>query len=1119
MISKENKTERLSQDIGHLNVLNQLRDDARSLRDNGIEALIHFSVKDENWEQQISDNEKVLFRRAKHLAWNLGRIPEHKCDHNDLLFFSARQGGPRRSSHPTEEHEYPDWPEISVPLFSLEDFLDAGGFCSKLKNPTDRLSRYVRKRLRRRTREFLEQYTSGTEPDLSLLKALVKELNVLIAGPLLYTRYRFAHVSLSRETQKLLVKPPKQHVKPRKPPLKSAKRSVKPLNGHVLPRLNRTLLCEAYPSMLAQCGDSIELFDMPGEPAPILFAANFLRTRLGNLRGYLDEGALMCYYRVIRELYNLHDTNWGFGAARPGEQTGKPSVFVTTECTRAIGFFARLMENTAQFLKRLHEIKTYVEHVELGQTSKDPVIPRLHEGWCASELEWCTASVKTTIESFRDYVALLLPNFEEDSNLEDIIACVESSVRYFARLSLSSVKDVMDWTKILRHMEADSFNKWRRNESRIARESKETRSVALQLMPESDLTETAHRVAWGALAGARQEFKKLRERENDRHSGAQNLRDKKSIEKELLDEASDVFAKTAEWLRAHLHPAREYFEKNLHRCLAENMRGRSPRIVQDLALSSLSAGLISKNWGRPDYSQAIEILCENLDENGEFPDGPPFCFTAKGEGRVVINAQLIRAFAQLSQHLTAHLNPEVIEQMPKVIERMIGYFRSHSIKHEHGIAWPSLGSFNGKRSCLWITSLSVLSLHRIVLMLDAYINEGVKKHFKRKSPAELKREGVPFLHELMCSDIGYGSLPEGQRPEPRRVVMELEAMRAHLLGPGRSRKVLLAKEALGTSPLRSLILYGPPGTGKTTLASSLALTSNVDLVQVRSHDLLRRGTELVIEQASDVMDALKLLTSTVILFDEFEVMLHSRPEAPVRITEMLTGNMLPKLDELYKAAGENGIGYLLATNYVEHFDPAAIRDSRFDQMMFIYYPDAASRTCRLVSEFKYLMSQLKKEKMPLKVVEGADLRLMEVVSKTSECYINRLCRMGWFVAPREIITAPVDRRGTSADSVEKRVISYETDRKLSPVWKYIIENEKAGVPNLSGSAKKMDKQAAKSSDSSEEFDGKKTDILTKVRRWDKRLSHLVENKSEFRWEKAIDLLSSDPRPFAAAAKK
>ena len=971
MILKENETERLSQDMDYLNTLNSLRVEARSLRDKGLEAIVHFSLDDdETWEQDISDNEKVLFRRAKHLAWNLGEIEEYECDHPDVLYFYKEFTKPQPSQRGQASiflGRYPVWPVIGVP-------------------PIDPVS----------------------DPHTGL----------------------------------------------------------------------------------------VNLFDMRDEPAPILFAANYLRTRLGNLPGYLDESTLLCYYRIIRELYNLHGKNWALGAARAGEHSGDPSVFVTTECSRAIGYFARLLENTSLFLSMMNETKAYIHHVKRGLSSDEAGIPALHPSWCASELEWCNASLKTTVESFRDYVAILLPDLKAVAGPEEIITLVEKSVHFFAESSWSSFRMVAKSVSKLRQREEESLKKWRIEHSR------ELGNAALKQMPEFDLTETAHRVALGALAGARQEFKKL-------------AKDPKQGNK--LDEASAVFAQLADWLRTHLDPAKEYFEKNLHRCLVESARNKNPKIVQDLAFSALSVGLITKDWNRYDCSKALEILCENLDEDGKFPDGPAFCYTAQHGGRVVINAQIIRAFAQLAQHLKAHLKPEVVKGLPKVVGRMISYFSSQARNNKHGIGWPSLHPSDGKRSCLWVSSLSVLSLHRIVLMLDAYINRGVKKHFKTKSPDELRAEGVPFLHELMCSDIGFVCVRGSKTRGLNRVVMELEGMRAHLNGAGRASKAI--NDALDKLPLCSLILHGPPGTGKTTLVKSLAVTSNVDLIEVTANDLLRPVTDRVMEQSSDVMDALKLLTSTVILFDEFEVALHKRPETPVSVTEMLTGNMLPKLDALYKAAKKNSIAYVLSTNYVERLEEAAIRDERFDRMKFVYYPDAVSRACRLVSEFRYLMDKLKAEGLLQEPVSGADLRLLEVVAKTGICNLPKLCRTGWFVAPRKIKTAPPYTRQTNTGTNPQKLLSQEAEGQLSPVWKYIIWNEKAELIDWSyfRSAEETNFQQTHPSRNRKE-DAERKSVLELVGYWDKKLHDSISKGSGLSWQQAVELLTKDMPERAATTK-
>jgi hypothetical protein len=1058
--------------LDYFKELDRLRIEARSLRDQGLDAILDFDLSDDShWEQEISDNEKVLFRRAKHLAWSLGKIEEHKCEHGEDLYFSRDEDDNKPEQY-DRTVRYPPWPVIDLPSVNVAQLRDPIKLCERLKRAQGAkdpksVSYYIFDQFVR-NRDPFDEYKSGQPADTGLLKCLVSMLNSALAMPALYEQVQEANtVKLSAATKRLIDDDPK---------------------GGGLVRLNRRLLDETYPEELEASQESLELFHMPDEPAPILFAANFLRTRLGNLRGYLDEETLSCYYRVVRELYNLHNTNWALGAARPGEHSGKPSVFVTTECSRAIGYFARLMENTSQFLARMHETKQYVDHVNEAQHSTNPLIPKLPAVWCESELACCFVSVKTTIEAYRDYVAILLPDLRKVSDLNDTIEQVEQSVSEFAAKSTASFDAVKDWVKILREAEQKSRTRSRQ------KQSEEIKKVKLQQMPELDLTETAHRIAWGALAGARQEFKKLKEKQS------------------VLLEAAEVFATLAKWLRTHLDPAKEYFEKVLHKCLAENAREHSPKIVQDLAFSALSVGLITKDWSQRDCQQAIEILCDNIDEGGQFPEGLPFAYTPKGEGRVVINAQVIRAFAQLAQHLPDHPNVDVVRKLPLIVGRMNRYFQSQAIDHKNGIAWSSLSSLKGERSSLWITSISVLALHRIVLMLDAHINHGVKQRLSTKTPADLRAEGIPYLHQLMCTDIGYVTLQESQDPSIQRVMLELEGMRAHLIGSARVNDVLRTEGVLEDRPLRSLILNGPPGTGKTTLVKSLAVTSNVDFVEVMSHDLYHTGTERVMDQASLVMDALKLLTGTVILFDEFEPILHVRTEHPRLITEMLTGNMLPKLDALYKAAGQNRLVYVMATNYVERLDSAAIRAGRFDQMRFLYYPDAASRACRLASELRYLLKSLQLADVPLPPeFSGANRRLSEVVAMTARCYITRLCSSGWFVAPKTIKTIRIPSNSEQHSADEGVTISQQSKDKLRPVWRYVIwgePSESLDWLTLFGSAEKTSAESAQPDDDKKaEFDRR---IVKAVKERDEGLRNLVQANPEFGWDQTINLLT---KPF------
>jgi hypothetical protein len=958
MASPQDRTERLFRDIQYLEKLDSLRGRARRLRDNGLRALAHFSREDENWDPDISPNERVLFRRGKHLAWSQGVLDQ--CRAKDAAFSPNL----RRGSHPrhftdeeqiiTEVEPYPEWPQIRLPSIFPSSELKA---------------------------------------------------------------------------------------------------------------------------------QSVDLFNMPDEPAPILFAANYLTAWLGSLEGHLNEGSLLCYYRILRELYNLHDTNWALGAARPGERSGPASVFVTTECARALEYFARTMENTSEFLLQMYEAKGYIEHVRRGAGNGDIGIPPLDSAWCATEHEWCDASIRTSIESFRGYLAIQLPQVPEVLPVDRTIALVEDSVRDFVEKSRESFCTVTASLNKMRIREQERFKEWRR------RQRRETGAPALEQMPEIDMTETAHKVALGALSGARQEFNRIR---------------RISKNAEVLREASYLFAELATWMRVHLAPVKEYFEKNLHRCLVEYRRGKRAEIIQDLAFSALGIGLITKEWDSHDCRQALRVLCKSIDPQGMFPVGRAFALTNE-YGRNVINAQFIRAFSQIAQHSAIRLKP-------KLAERLIRYFELQAKSHEHGVAWPSARSSEKRRSSLWISAISVLALHRVTLMLNEHINTTVKMHFRSKSPGELRHEErVPPLYRLMCSDVGYASLRTGPTYRSDRVVVVLERMRAHLIGAGRS--IMTAEK----HPLCSLILYGPPGTGKTTLVKALAVVSKVDLIQITPADLSHSGWEFVDKRAAAVMRALSMLTSTLILFDEFDVFYSREGQtgAPASIMEMLAGNMLPRLDALNNAARRNRIAYVLTTNYVERFEAAAIRDGRFDERKFIYYPDAVSRICRLVSELRLLKARLLKSGCSWKPAQGAELRLLEVAAMTSRCSIARLCKKGWFSAPDEINTRVA--RSSQELSVERKFTA-ETAGQLSPIWRYIIWNERAealGWP-LSGSMeprKRIDglELGPRSLVDQEGIAMEQEAIINLVRYWDDKLVELFGSGPQLSWEEATEFLLRDCR--------
>jgi Neuraminidase-like domain len=115
-------------------------------------------------------------------------------------------------------------------LFDASAFTQFNDLASKLRNPTDPLSIYLRNQFSENTRELLNTFDPSTgETDLQ--DALIIELNKLIKGPSLFDEQRFAGVDLSDQVLELIAKHPQ---------------------GTTVIALNRMLLEEAYADEIEQ---------------------------------------------------------------------------------------------------------------------------------------------------------------------------------------------------------------------------------------------------------------------------------------------------------------------------------------------------------------------------------------------------------------------------------------------------------------------------------------------------------------------------------------------------------------------------------------------------------------------------------------------------------------------------------------------------------------------------------------------------------------------------------------------------------------------------------------------------------------------------------------------------
>jgi hypothetical protein len=114
---------------------------------------------------------------------------------------------------------------------SIGGIQDTAAFAGKLANGQDAVSMFLRGKLEELVRADLAAYAPSNANAKALVAALVKDLNLVIAGPAIYDKARFGQVALRPETQELLG----QNVA-----------------GLQLARLNKMLIEDAYPAELTK---------------------------------------------------------------------------------------------------------------------------------------------------------------------------------------------------------------------------------------------------------------------------------------------------------------------------------------------------------------------------------------------------------------------------------------------------------------------------------------------------------------------------------------------------------------------------------------------------------------------------------------------------------------------------------------------------------------------------------------------------------------------------------------------------------------------------------------------------------------------------------------------------
>ncbi|HAK89793.1 MAG TPA: hypothetical protein DHV16_01965 [Nitrospiraceae bacterium] len=122
-------------------------------------------------------------------------------------------------------------------MLAATDIKDIDSLKSKMRDPKDPVSLYIRERLSPDTRQLLSGDSVSKEASDKAKNALVGGLNEILQGVGIYDENRFAHIMLSRDVKELIKKNP---------------------SGIERLRLNRLLLEAAYPGEILKHQDASE---------------------------------------------------------------------------------------------------------------------------------------------------------------------------------------------------------------------------------------------------------------------------------------------------------------------------------------------------------------------------------------------------------------------------------------------------------------------------------------------------------------------------------------------------------------------------------------------------------------------------------------------------------------------------------------------------------------------------------------------------------------------------------------------------------------------------------------------------------------------------------------------
>jgi transitional endoplasmic reticulum ATPase len=290
--------------------------------------------------------------------------------------------------------------------------------------------------------------------------------------------------------------------------------------------------------------------------------------------------------------------------------------------------------------------------------------------------------------------------------------------------------------------------------------------------------------------------------------------------------------------------------------------------------------------------------------------------------------------------------------------------------------------------------------------IAALCREAAMNSLRRVLPSiDLDEPAIPreVLEQLVVQRVDFETAMREVQPSAlREILVEVPKVRWDDIGGLENVKQLLIEAVewplrhddsyrrLGIDAPKGVLLYGPPGTGKTMLAKAVANESNANFITAKGSEMLSKWYGESEKHVAEIFRRARQVAPAIIFLDELDAIapLRGSSTGEPHVTERIVNQLLSEMDGLEELHGVVVIG---ATNRPDIIDPALLRPGRFDELIVVPVPDAASRQ---------KIFEVQTRKMAL----ADDVNLSELVDLTDQytgADIAAVCRKAGRMALRE----------------------------------------------------------------------------------------------------------------------